>query len=172
MTIFTAITHADLVTQVRTLADALAADADWSPDHLIGIGRGGLIPAVYLSHASGLPMLAVDYSSQAEELAADAIARLAERTRTGERLLFIDDINDSGRTIGHLRDMLARAGATPGSVRFATLIDNTGSAQQVDYRARTIDRAVTKDWFVFPWEAMASDSAIQADASEVPERIA
>lgn len=171
MTIFTAITHADLVAHVRALADALAADRDWSPDHLIGIGRGGLIPAVYLSHASGLPMLAVDYSSQAEELAADAIARLADRTRSGEQLLFIDDINDSGRTIGHLRDMLARVGARPGSVRFATLIDNVGSAQKVDYRARTIDRAVTKDWFVFPWEAMAPDSAIQADAEEVPERI-
>lgn len=171
MTIFTTITHADLVAQVRTLADALAADHDWAPAHLIGIGRGGLIPAVYLSHASGLPMLAVDYSSQAEELAADAIARLAERTRAGERLLFIDDINDSGRTIGHLRDMLTRAGAVPGSVRFATLIDNVGSAQKVDYRARTIDRAITKDWFVLPWEAMAPDSAIQADAEEVPERI-
>ncbi len=67
--------------------------------------------------------------------------------------------------------MLARAGATPGSMRFATLIDNSGSAQTVDYRARTIDRAVVKDWFVFPWEAMAPDSAIQADAEEVPERI-
>lgn len=172
MTIFTSITHTDLVSQVRTLADALAADRDWAPAHLIGIGRGGLIPAVYLSHASGLPMLAVDYSSQVEDLAADAIQRLAERTRGGERLLFIDDINDSGRTIGHLRDMLARAGAVPGSVRFATLIDNTGSAQTVDYRARTIDRAVTKDWFVFPWEAMAPDSAIRADADEVPDRIA
>ena len=171
MTIFTAITHADLVAQVGTLADALAADTDWSPEHLIGIGRGGLIPAVYLSHASGLPMLAVDYSSQAEDLAIDAIHRLAERTRAGERLLFIDDINDSGRTIGHLRDMLARADEKPGSVRFATLIDNVGSAQTVDYRARTIDRAVTKDWFVFPWEAMAPDSAIQADAEEMPERI-
>lgn len=171
MTIFTAITHADLVAHVRALTDALAAERDWSPDHLIGIGRGGLIPAVYLSHASGLPMLAVDYSSQAEELAADAIARLADRTRAGEQLLFIDDINDSGRTIGHLRDMLARAGAKSGSVRFATLIDNVGSAQKVDYRARTIDRAVTKDWFVFPWEAMAPDSAIQADAEEVPDRI-
>ncbi|WP_375272303.1 hypothetical protein [Sphingomonas sp.] len=65
MTIFTYVSHADLVAQVRALADALAADRDWAPAHLIGIGRGGLIPAVYLSHASGLPMLAVDYSSQA-----------------------------------------------------------------------------------------------------------
>jgi len=171
MPIYTAITHADLVAAVRALADSLAA-ADWAPAHLIGIGRGGLIPAVYLSHATGLPMLAMDYSSQSEALAIDAIERLATRTRAGEPMLFIDDINDSGRTIGHLRDMLARAGAAPGSVRFATLIDNVGSAQRVDYAARVIDRAVTKDWFVFPWEAMAPDSAIAADAAERPERIA
>ena len=172
MPIFTAISHAEFVRLVRTLADVVLAADDWAPAHIIGIGRGGLAPAVYLSHATGRPMLSVDYSSQAEELAADAIAKLAVRTRAGERLLFIDDINDSGRTIGHLRAMLARAGAVPDAVRFATLIDNVRSQQQVDYAARTIDRDVTRDWFVFPWEAMAPDSAIAADAAEVPGRIA
>ena len=171
MPIFTAIPHAEFVAAIRTLADTILADIDHRPTKLIGIGRGGLIPAVYLSHATGLPMLAVDYSSQAEELAADTIAKLAARTRDGERLLFVDDINDSGRTIGHLRDMLARAGAVPGSVRFATLIDNCRSGQRVEHAARTIDRDVTKDWFVFPWEALAPDSALAADAAEVPERI-
>lgn len=169
--VFAAISHRDLVTLVRTLADSLAADA-WTPSHIIGIGRGGLTPAVYLSHATGWPMLSVDYSSQAEDLAADAIAKLAQRTRAGERLLFVDDINDSGRTIGHLRAMLERQETTTGAVRFATLIDNVRSQQRVDHAARTIDRDVTKDWFVFPWETMAPDSAIAADAAEVPERIA
>jgi hypothetical protein len=59
-----------------------------------------------------------------------------------------------------------------GSIRFATLIDNVSSAQTVDYRARTIDRRVTKDWFIFPWEAVAPAEAIEEDAAEVPERIA
>jgi hypothetical protein len=57
-------------------------------------------------------------------------------------------------------------------VRFATLIDNTASAEQVDYRHRTIDRRETKDWFVFPWEAVAPPAAIEDDAAAVPERIA
>ena len=156
---------------VRTLAAAIAAD-DRRPDHLVGIGRGGLAPAVYLSHATGVPMLSIDYSSQADTLAAAAAARLAERTRAGERLLFVDDINDSGRTIARLRHLLAQAGAMPGAVRFATLIDNAGSAERVDHAARTIDRATCKDWFVFPWEALAPDSAIAADAAEMAERIA
>lgn len=166
MPIFTHVTHDELLALVSHLADAIRADSA-PPTLLVGIGRGGLVPAVYLSHATGLPMRSIDYSAQDDALLGDIVTVLA---RSGERLLFIDDINDSGRTIAALRDLLAAAGAR--DVRFATLIDNTGSAQRVDVAARTIDRAVTKDWFVFPWEAVAPDSAIAADAAEVPDRIA
>ena len=171
MTIFTHIAHDDFVATIRTLATLLAEDA-WKPDFIIGVGRGGLVPAVFLSHATGLPMLSVDYSSQVKDFADGALMKLAQRTLGGERLLFLDDINDSGRTIGHLRDTLASGGAAPGAIRFATLIDNVSSTQTVDYRARTIDRRDTKDWFIFPWEAVAPDAAIVEDAAAVPERIA
>lgn len=172
MPVFTAIPHDDFVADVRTLAAALASDSDWKPTFLIGIGRGGLVPAVFLSHATGLPTLSCDLSSQVKDFAGDVLVRLAARTHAGERLLFVDDINDSGRTIGMLRAMLAEAGAVADAVRFATLIDNVSSAQRVDHAARTIDRTVTKDWFVFPWEAVAPAEVIAEDAAEVPERIA
>ena len=82
-------------------------------------------------------------------------------------------INDAVEGLsGLLRRLLTEAGAPAANIRFATLVDNLGSAQRVDYAARTIDRATTKDWFVFPWEAMAPGAAIEADAAEVPERIA
>ncbi len=168
MPVFTPITDADFAAMVRALAAEIAGEGVTA---LVGIGRGGLVPAVYLSHATGLPMHSVDYSAQNAHLAAPAIARLAERTRAGERLLFVDDINDSGRTIARLRGLLEQAGAARGGVRFATLIDNTGSAERVDHAARTIDRATCKDWFVFPWEALAPDTAIAADAAEIPDRI-
>jgi len=171
MPVFTDIPQADFEVAIRALAAQLAAD-DWTPDFIIGVGRGGLVPAVFLSHASGLPMLSVDFSSQVEDFSDEPLVKLAMRTRGGERLLFLDDINDSGRTIAHLRRALAAAGAVPGSVRFATLIDNISSAERVDYRHRTIDRRETKDWFVFPWEAVAPAAAIADDAAEVPERIA
>ena len=57
-------------------------------------------------------------------------------------------------------------------VRFAVLIYNSRSAARVDYRARTIDRAVDKDWFVFPCEAVATRRRLLAEAREVPERLA
>ncbi|WP_374942576.1 phosphoribosyltransferase [Sphingomonas sp.] len=172
MPVFAIVPHDDFVADIRTLAAALASDGDWQPAFLIGIGRGGLVPAVFLSHATGLPTLSCDLSAQVKDFADDVLVRLAARTQAGERLLFVDDINDSGRTIGMLRDTLAEAGAVDGAIRFATLIDNVSSAQRVDYAARAIDRRETKDWFVFPWEAVAPADAIAEDAAEMPERIA
>ena len=168
----TAIPHEAFVADVHALAAALAADAGWVPTFLIGIGRGGLVPAVFLSHATGLPMLSCDLSSQVKDFAEDVLVRLARRTRDGERLLFVDDINDSGRTIGALRAAMAAAGAIGTAVPIATLIDNRVSAQRVDYAARTIDRTVTKDWYVFPWEAVAPAETLADDAAAVPERTA
>jgi uncharacterized protein len=171
MPIFTPISHDVFEAQVRALAAALAG-ADWTPSFIIGIGRGGLAPAVYLSHATGLPMLSVDHSSRVEDFSDAPLVRLAARTRAGERLLFVDDINDSGATIGKLRAALATAGAARDHVRFATLIDNMRSSEQVDYRAEIIDRNDRKDWFVFPWEAVAPQAALEADAAAIPGRIA
>lgn len=170
--VFAPISHDQFVADVAALAAALAADAGWRPDFLIGVGRGGLVPAVYLSHATGLPTLSCDLSAGVKDFADDVLVRLAERTRGNAHLLFVDDINDSGRTILLLRERLAAAGAVPGSVRFATLLDNIVSTARVEYSARAIDRTHVKDWFVFPWEAMASGAALAEDAAAVPERIA
>jgi hypoxanthine phosphoribosyltransferase len=167
----TPIPQDDFVDAVHDLAGQIAKTA-WQPSFLIGIGRGGLVPAVFLSHATGLPTLSVDYSSQVPDFAAEPLLKLARRTQQGEHLLFVDDINDTGRTIVHLRAVLADAGAMQSNIRFATLIDNIRSLARVEYAARVIDRTVTKDWFVFPWEAVAPDATILEDAAAVPERTA
>jgi uncharacterized protein len=167
----TPVTQEEFVHGVRAIAGLLAADADWTADFVIGVGRGGLTVGVYLSHAANLPMLSVDFSSQVPDFAAEPLVKLARYTREGKRLLFVDDINDSGRTIAHLRAELKAAGVADGHVRFATLMDNIRSAERVDYAARTIDRSVTKDWFVFPWEAVAPTDQIIEDSAAVPERI-
>jgi len=51
----------------------------WNIKNIYGIPRGGLIPAVYLSHLTNLPL-----------------------TQTyGEHTLVVDDIADSGKTLKH-----------------------------------------------------------------------
>ena len=113
MPVFTPISHAAFVADVAALATAIRADADWTPSYIVGIGRGGLVPAVYLSHATGLPMLSCDWSSKVADFAGDVVVRLAAHTKAGERLLFVDDINDSGLTIGALRHRAGQRGRGP-----------------------------------------------------------
>jgi len=168
--LLTHIAYQSFVDDIAALASGIGAEA-WHPDFVVGIGRGGLVPATDLSHATGLPMLSIDHSTQVPEFAAELVVKLAARTQAGERLLFVDDINDSGGTIEGLRAALAAAGAIAACVRFAVLIDNVSSSASVDYRARSIDRRTTKDWFVFPWEAVAPTRQVIEDALSEPHRI-
>lgn len=167
--VFTHFTHEEMVAGIHTIAGEAEA---WHPTLLVGIGRGGLTPAVFLSHRMGLPLVSVDYSTKIAQFGEELVTVLARRTRDGDRLLFVEDINDSGKTIGELRAELAAEGAIANRIRFAVLLDNIRSSQQIDYRARRIDRSVDKDWFVFPWEAMAPRDTLAEDAMEVPERLA
>jgi uncharacterized protein len=166
---FTLVTHEEMISGIHAIAEAAA---DWSPTLLVGVGRGGLAPAVFLSHRMGLAMVSIDYSTGIAQFGEALVPVLAERSRNGDRLLFVEDINDSGRTIGQLRAALLAQGGVADRIRFAVLLDNLRSAERVDYAARPIDRAVNKDWFVFPWEAMAPRQALAADAMAVPDRIA
>jgi hypoxanthine phosphoribosyltransferase len=146
--------QARFVEDVRILARLLKDDS-WTPDFIVGIGRGGLVPAVYLSHATAVPLLSVDHSAQVPTFGDDLLAKLAGSTAAGTRILIVDDINDSGNTLAYLRRAIADAGGEASNLRVAVLIDNIRSIETVDYRARLLDRDLDKSWFVFPWEAMA-----------------
>jgi uncharacterized protein len=169
--VFTPFSHDEMVAGVHAIAAAMEAEG-WRPSLLVGVGRGGLAPSVYLSHRMDLQLVSIDHSARIAPFGTELVAVLAARTRAGEHLLFVEDINDSGKTIGEIRTALAAEGAIEANIRFAVLLDNSLSTQRVDYSFRAIDRSVTKDWFVFPWEAMAPREKLAAEAMEVPERIA
>lgn len=164
------ISHDQFVDDVRAIAAKLAAD-EWQPDFLIGVGRGGLVPGAYLSHASGMTLLSVDYSSQVFAFADELLRLLAAKSAMGKKLLIVDDINDSGTTIAKLRELLAKEGAFDANIRVAVLLNNIRSSAKADYWAREIDRDTDKSWFVFPWEAMAPTATVIADSAAVPERL-
>ena len=165
------IPYPEFVADVQAVAAALEADG-WKPDYIVGIGRGGLVPAAYLSHRTGISLLSVDYSSGVPSFAEELMEKLAAATREGRAILLVDDINDSGGTIEALRKSLIDHGAVDTCVRVAVLIDNLRSRAKVDYRSRTIDRSTDKRWFVFPWEAMAERRTLLEEAESIPERLA
>jgi xanthine phosphoribosyltransferase len=157
--------------EVETLAKAIEADA-WTPDFLVGIGRGGLVPAAYLSHRTGIPMLSVDHSSGEAGFADELLDKLAAKIGDGRNMLIVDDINDSGGTIQYLRAAIETKTANPAGLRVAVLVHNVRSKAKTEYRGSEIDRDRDKRWYVFPWEAVAPRSTLSVDALAVPERLA
>lgn len=155
---------------VQTVARQVG-EGDWTPDFIIGIGRGGLVPAVYISHQLKLPMLSIDHSSKVPGFADELLGKVAAKSAAGVKLLFVDDINDSGGTIDYIRRLLADNRCDASNLRFAVLMSNSRSRQTVDYWASMIDRDSDKRWFVFPWESVGASDDIVEEALSVPERL-
>jgi hypoxanthine phosphoribosyltransferase len=165
------ISHEEFLSDCRVSARMLV-DGGWRPDFVVGIGRGGLVPAVYISHQLQTPMLSIDHSSKVPGFAEELLGKVAEKSAAGTKLLFVDDINDSGGTIDTIRRVLGEAGCDHGNLRFLVLLNNSRSKVVVDFWSRMIDRDSDKRWFVFPWEAVESKGAIVEEALSVPERLA
>lgn len=163
--------YEDFLAKVRILSRK-TLESGWMPDFVIGIGRGGLVPATYVSHQLEVPMLSIDHSSKVPGFADELLTKVAVMSSEGRKLLFIDDINDSGGTIAYIRERLNESGADAATIRFAVVINNTSSQAEVDLWADTIDRTEDKRWFVFPWESVATRESITAEALSIPERLA
>ena len=69
---------------------------DWEPDAIVGLTRGGLIPAVQFSHMFNVKLYTLNISLR------DGKAPSAKfdwkQLEKYSRVLIIDDINDSGST--------------------------------------------------------------------------
>ena len=163
--------YEEFLSKVRLLSRKVL-ESGWAPEFVIGVGRGGLVPAVYISHQLELPMLSIDHSSRLPGFADELLAKVATMSARGSRLLFVDDINDTGSTIAYIRQLLGDSGCAQENLRFAVLINNTISSAQVDYWTDEIDRAEDKRWFVFPWESVSTKASIVEEARAVPERLA
>ena len=168
--VFDYIAYDDFLAVVRSLAQTVGQDA-WQPDFVVGIGRGDLVPAVYMSQILSVPMLSIDQSAKVPGFADELLVKLATMTKAGQRILIIDDINDSGRTIAQVRRLLRAHETVEDHLRFAVMINNAVSQETVDYAVQTIDRTTDKRWFVFPWEAVATTDVLTDQANEVPERL-
>ena len=156
--------------EVETLARLLETD-NWRPDFLVGIGRGGLVPAAYLSHRTGIQMLSVDHSSGEAGFGDELLDKLAKKITSGSNILIVDDINDSGGTIQYLRAAIEAKTEEPGRLRVAVLVHNVRSKAKAEYHGSEIDREQDKRWYVFPWEAVAPRETLIEESQQVPERL-
>lgn len=124
-----------------------------------------------MSHRLEIPLLSIDHSSKVHAFSDALLAHLSLCLKQGERYLFVDDINDSGKTLARFKAILCGNAGVHANLRFCVLINNLNSLETVDYSARTIDRRKDRSWFIFPWGALASAAAREMDAREDPDRL-
>jgi uncharacterized protein len=158
-------TWTDTERQVSEILRQITID-DWRPDYVVGLTRGGLVPANLISQYLGCRMetLKVSLRDGAEQesnlwMAEDAFGH----GMPPKRILIVDDINDSGATLNWIREDW-QSSCFPkdkrwkdvwgSNVRVAVLVDNESSKSRVpvDYNAVDINKADKDVWIVFPWE--------------------
>ena len=150
----------DVQRQVQELIRQMWRDG-WQPDYVVGITRGGLVPANLISQYLGCPMHAlkvtlrdgaeIDCESNAW-MSEDAYGYVPQDERTEEQpksshefrrknILLVDDINDSGATLTWIKNdwqgsCLPKDPAWQdvwnNNVRVAVLYENQGSASALD----------------------------------------
>jgi len=155
-------------------------NSDWKPDYVVGLTRGGLQPAVMISHYFGIPCETLkvslrdgDESESNLWMAEQAFGYVPESDRGDsgtqtdpayrKNILIVDDINDTGATLQWIKQdwtsgCLPNHAAWPAvwnrNVRFAVVVNNSSSNyKDVDYSAMDINKQEDPCWVVFPWES-------------------
>ena len=138
-------------------------ESGFRPTHLVGIWRGGApigiaVQEFFEVHGAACDHIAIRTASytgigqQSREVKVYALGYLVDTLGSGDRLLIIDDVFDSGRSIeAFLKELRARCRAnTPGDIRIATVWYKPArnrTALKPDYFIHQGD-----DWLVFPHE--------------------
>lgn len=149
------LSYCDIHTHVKMLALKIQA-SNWMPSVIVGVSRGGMLPATLLSHSWRLPMKALNVSLRDNaKLQPDHAVWLEELVQSGKRVLVMDDINDSGATIHWIKqDWQNRVPSASFSdhVRFAVLLNKSTSTESPEYVAKEISTEKLETWWIFPWE--------------------
>ena len=116
--------------------------SSYKPTHIVGIARGGLVPAVMLSHHLNLPMETLGVSFRDNK----ATHHTKFKPIKDARYLIVDDINDSGTTFKVVTDIFKNRRLNH---RTAALINKEKSDFNVDFYGEMFYH---DDWINFPWE--------------------
>ena len=118
-------------------------------DLMVGVSRGGWIPARIMSDLLENPNLAnvtaEFYVGVAETRQEPSITQPVSASVDGKKVLVVDDLADTGKSLKIVNAHLKNQGAS--EVRIATIYYKPWSITAPDYYEKE-----TRRWIVFPWE--------------------
>lgn len=142
--------------EISILEEQIVRD-NFTPTLIVGIMRGGIIPAVMLSHQFDVPCKSVEWSLRdfgGKEYT--KISSLIFNSVDSDKILFVEDIVDSGKTMAEVQSYVNKCLGDSYSykpvVKYSALWYNTAQPIKIDYYSTAFDRKVNKNWFVFPFE--------------------
>ena len=141
-------TWEDLGAAVEDLAKQIQ-EAGFGPDAVLALARGGLPAAGALAYALGVKNMAtlnVEFYTGVEERLEEPLLLPPVPDLTllrSERLLVVDDVADTGRTLKLASEFCAQHGP---EVKTAVLYEKPQSVVRCDFVWRRTDK-----WINFPW---------------------
>jgi hypoxanthine phosphoribosyltransferase len=123
-------------------------------DTIIGIGRGGLVPAVIISHHLGVPLYPIMWQKRDGNKTSETfIKEYVKETPSNQTILIVDDINDSGVTLNEVRQSLEKwlhIYSKSATIHTMVVYEKESSNHKTDFSMEIVD---DDEWMVFPWEA-------------------
>jgi hypothetical protein len=121
----------------------------FKPDIVVGITKGGWVPARVLSDLLEIHELATVrvefYLGVAETRNEPVLTQRVSAAVEGKKALLVDDVADTGKSLQLAKAHIQREGAA--EVRIATLYYKPLSVTKPDFYEKE-----TRRWVVFPWE--------------------
>lgn len=144
----------------RQIAQQIA-DSGWMPDLIVAIARGGMLPAGAISYALGVKAngaINVEfYTGVGKTMLEPEILEpyMDISSLEGKRVLIVDDVADSGKTLKLIMDLISEKGLSMGGdsakvdARSATIYLKPTSIIKPDYVFKQTDK-----WINFPWSVL------------------
>ena len=122
---------------------------NYKPELIVAIARGGVVPARILSDLLEIPSISFIqiefYTNINQTMQEPTLKQTLTTNVTGKKILLIDDISDTGKSLKLAKTHLQTQGAI--EIKTATLYEKPQSVTTPDFYEKQ-----TTDWVVFPWD--------------------
>ena len=144
------------------LADRIRKDG-FKPNIIVGVSRGGWLPARIMSDLLNNPNLAnvraEFYLGGAKTKYEPSLTQPISVTVAGKTVLIVDEVADTGKSLKLVKEHSIEQGAA--EARTATVYCKPWSIRKPDYYSKK-----THNWIVFPWEVKETVRNITVECRE------